>query len=355
VSIPPELLQRAADPDTPAQELADLAAAHAGLRATIALNPATYEGLLDWLRQYGDADVQAALAARAHGGASSAPPPPPPVAAPVTGPPPTAGSPPVAAYAPTSAPAAVGPTARWIEPSRSLPVSGLGYDQRYLVALAALGLAGLLRVVIVPLALPAIDSAIFSAPLDVSASSALYWFVDFLLAALASALVAVAILVLPSVRSRKTIAVLLAAAPIAILLLQSISMIVVNLAGGDLFDLVLGFFSFLTLLFFPAAVAAWLVVRLRPAISFAVLPIAILPIALIVAFNDNPGYYYGFSPTGALLTLLMILVLVGIAWLGRLLAAQQRPTPQPLTQPGAPVAPRFPAPPGQPGGPPLRP
>ena len=352
MSASPEQQQRAGDPATPAQELADLAAAHPELRASIALNPATYAGLLDWLRQYGDAGVIAALEERERAAArvASPPPPPPAVAAPPVSVPPPPG---YAPAAPGYTPPASAPAARFVEPTRALPLTGMGYDQRYLLALIALGVAGLFRVVIVPLALPAIDSAVFSA-IGFPGASVLYWIADFVFAAIPSALVAVAILLLPAVRPRKMLALVLAAAPIAVLLLQSFAMIVVSVSRADVFELVLGFFAFLTLLFFPAAIAAWLLVRQRPAMTFALVAITIVPMILLAVFNDNFGYYYGLSPVGALLTVLMIAVLVGIAWLARLLAAQRPAAPvasAPVATAPVAAAPAFPAPPGRPGGP----
>lgn len=55
----------AADPSTAPQTLADIAAQRPDLRAAVASNPATYEGLLDWLKGLGDPAVDAAIAARA--------------------------------------------------------------------------------------------------------------------------------------------------------------------------------------------------------------------------------------------------------------------------------------------------
>ena len=89
-----DLLARAADPSTPLAELAELAYAHAEVRAAIARNPSTYDDLLTWLAQLGDADVDAALLSRA--GAST------PVEVPgMVGPPPAAPL--------TAAPEATGP------------------------------------------------------------------------------------------------------------------------------------------------------------------------------------------------------------------------------------------------------
>ena len=85
----------AASPLTPAAELARIATYRPDLHAVLATNPSTYPGLVDWLRQSEDPEVQAALAARfAHPGAAPAPPPPP-----------AAASAPVAASAPSSLPA----------------------------------------------------------------------------------------------------------------------------------------------------------------------------------------------------------------------------------------------------------
>ena len=94
----------AASPLTPAAELARIATYRPDLHAVLATNPSTYPGLVDWLRQSEDPEVQAALAARfAHPGAAPAPPPPPAAAS--APPPPATASAPVAASAPSSLPA----------------------------------------------------------------------------------------------------------------------------------------------------------------------------------------------------------------------------------------------------------
>jgi hypothetical protein len=59
-----ELAKAASDPSTPQAMLADLAYDHPELRVAIALNPATYDGLLEWLGELDDPDVQSALAQR---------------------------------------------------------------------------------------------------------------------------------------------------------------------------------------------------------------------------------------------------------------------------------------------------
>ena len=59
-----EQLRAASDPATPAATLAELATAYPQLRLTIARNAAAYDELLQWLHQYGDAEVKAAVAAR---------------------------------------------------------------------------------------------------------------------------------------------------------------------------------------------------------------------------------------------------------------------------------------------------
>ncbi|WP_106535925.1 hypothetical protein [Haloactinopolyspora alba] len=54
----------AADPDTPLQTLADIAAQAPSLRPYVASNPSTYPELVEWLRQLGDPAVDAALQRR---------------------------------------------------------------------------------------------------------------------------------------------------------------------------------------------------------------------------------------------------------------------------------------------------
>lgn len=60
-----DLLAQAGHPDTPLEVLAELAHLHPELRVAIAKNPSTYPGLLEWLGNLGDPDVAAALRLRA--------------------------------------------------------------------------------------------------------------------------------------------------------------------------------------------------------------------------------------------------------------------------------------------------
>ncbi|MEO8527891.1 MAG: PQQ-binding-like beta-propeller repeat protein [Pseudolysinimonas sp.] len=68
----------AADAATDPAHLAEIAQQHPELAATVAANPATYPGLLEWIVQHGDAAAKAA--ARVRMGISATPPPPPPAA-----------------------------------------------------------------------------------------------------------------------------------------------------------------------------------------------------------------------------------------------------------------------------------
>ncbi|WP_024287898.1 hypothetical protein [Cellulomonas sp. KRMCY2] len=56
--------QQAADPTTPAEVLADIAALRPDLRAAVAGNPSAYPGLLEWLGTLGDPTVDVMLASR---------------------------------------------------------------------------------------------------------------------------------------------------------------------------------------------------------------------------------------------------------------------------------------------------
>jgi hypothetical protein len=58
------VVQRASDPSIDQAELAQIAQLHPHARAAVAQNPQAYPGLLDWLRQLGDPEVDAALARR---------------------------------------------------------------------------------------------------------------------------------------------------------------------------------------------------------------------------------------------------------------------------------------------------
>lgn len=59
-----ELRRHASDPTTSLELLAELAYQHPDLRAVVASNPATYPGLLEWLAQIGDPEIDAAIARR---------------------------------------------------------------------------------------------------------------------------------------------------------------------------------------------------------------------------------------------------------------------------------------------------
>ncbi len=61
----PDITSMASDPNTDLETLRTIAFEYPGLRAAVALNPATYQGLLDWLGQLGDASVNQALYQRA--------------------------------------------------------------------------------------------------------------------------------------------------------------------------------------------------------------------------------------------------------------------------------------------------
>lgn len=55
---------QAADPTTPGQVLADIAALRPDLRVAVAGNPSAYPGLIEWLQSLGEPTVDAAIAAR---------------------------------------------------------------------------------------------------------------------------------------------------------------------------------------------------------------------------------------------------------------------------------------------------
>jgi hypothetical protein len=78
----PGAAQRALeDPRLSGDELADIAEKHHSLWPQVAAHPSLYPGLMNWLEQYGDEPVKAAIASRRAGAAGAAPassPPPPP-------------------------------------------------------------------------------------------------------------------------------------------------------------------------------------------------------------------------------------------------------------------------------------
>ncbi|HWS58275.1 MAG TPA: hypothetical protein VN257_07025, partial [Actinotalea sp.] len=121
--------QQAADPSTPGQVLADIAALRPDLRPVVAANPAAYPGLLEWLGSLGEPGVDAALAARS---ALEQPTVVLPTAPPVAEPqwqgqaPPVTGEPPVG-YGATAAPYGA-PTAPYGAPAGPYGAPAPGYQ-----------------------------------------------------------------------------------------------------------------------------------------------------------------------------------------------------------------------------------
>ncbi|MEO8527622.1 MAG: DUF4190 domain-containing protein [Pseudolysinimonas sp.] len=318
MSPSPEQVRQASDPATPGQTLADLAAAHIDLQPVIARNPSTYPGLLDWLRKHGDAAVQVALAARDRG-ETSAPPPPPPTSFPPA---------PPATFPPRDQPlqpAVQGfgaPTSGWTEPSRSVPITWLNHDLRYRIALLGVALAGLLDILVGPLI-----SQVLSQSFDYSNYSS-FLVGSFVVGILPSLAFSAAIFVLPSRHKNKIIALVLAGAPIAIMFLQFVLSVIQGSYGIGSFQLLL----------YPAAIAAWLVVRMRPVAAFGLLPIALLSVAIkyfLIGFGFGYGYGYGIDAVQVILGLLAVGVLVGIAWLARLIAQRKAAALTPAEQAAA--------------------
>jgi hypothetical protein len=326
VTASPEQLRQASDPATPGAVLGELAAAHADLHTAIALNPATYPGLLDWLRQYGAPEVQDALARRA-----SAPPPPPP---PSASPPPPPVGPPAASYPPANYPpasqpgyaypaapgyavapgyAAAYPRAPFVEPSRSAPLTWGDYDGRYRLALVAAGLAGLLYVFSMLLLFSGAYNPLYDMAYATNNNYVLATTVRTLVAMLPILAVGAAIVVIPARDTPRLIAL----SVLAIALLVTI---------GQWADWPYQYeMRFTTFFIFASIVAAWFIVRERPSRSFAVLPVLLIPAAV-----DAFVFYDYYDAAWLLFVLLFIGSVVGTAWLGRAVAA---------STPSAPLAP----------------
>lgn len=60
-----KMREKARDPNTPLPTLQAIASDYPALRPALALNPSTYPDLLDWLRELGDPEIDAALTQRA--------------------------------------------------------------------------------------------------------------------------------------------------------------------------------------------------------------------------------------------------------------------------------------------------
>lgn len=331
VSATPE--QQAADPTTPPQTLADLAATYPQLQPVIALNPATYDGLLDWLRQYGGADVQAALAARAAGAtppppfATTPPPPPPASTADVAVAPAYAATPhTVPAYA---VPTYGVPATRFVEPSRSIPITYLNHDLRYVLALLGVGVAGLLQVVLVPLLLDGLASLVYASA-DWRTAETQFAIVSTLLRVMPWLFLGGSVFLLPARPKNKMLALALVAGPIALILLGAVFTVAGINIGVDAWPTV-AVLNYIGLLFPAAAVGAWLAARMRPGVAFALLPITLLTTS-VNFLTGSPlvgGYSYGLHPASVVFGVLSIGILVGIAWLARLIAARRATAPTP--------------------------
>lgn len=264
-----DLHRQAADPGTDLGTLADIATHHPALRATVAANPSTYEGLLDWLGQLGDPTVDAALAIRA-GGA--------PVAAPAVSP-----------YA-----AAVTPSAdRWTEPTRSLPLAWGTYGVRYGVAL---GLA----------VLPVVNNLIFTVLYATTYFDGMYELGSVLGVFGRVLFWGAAIAVIPSTLKGRLIAG-------GLVLATFLPSLVYPVLGGGMLYL------FVATAGEAAMIGAWLAVRLRPGRAYALLPIVTPGIVI--------GYLRGSGGLDIVLTLLSTVIAIGIIWIARAVAASGRAVP----------------------------
>jgi peptidyl-prolyl cis-trans isomerase B (cyclophilin B) len=213
------------------------------------------------------------------------------------------------------------------------------------MALVGVGLAGLFAVVIVPAALGAISDAIYrdsyNSFFDYQAADVQFGFASFVFGILPSILMVAAVIMLPARPQATFVAAMLAAAPIVLQLLTLVASLT-ELWG---LRIVLDFIGLLV----PAtAVAAWMVARMRPRAAFGLLPIALLPILLSflsgfgfglgfsgLGYGYGYGYGFGFSPIYLLFQLIGIGILVGIAWLARLVAQRRATGPTPAERAAA--------------------
>lgn len=263
---PEELARLAVDPATSEQHLADLAGHWPELRPLVAANPTAYAGLLEWLSGLGDAGVDAALAARGAVVQAAA------VAAPF-------GTRPAASSFAGAAAAPVAGRPRTPSPDRSmnLTLAWGSHRVRHLTGVA-LGVASL---------------ALLYATL---------WFY-IPVPAIAALLVAAAMVaVLPASGGARVAG---SAYIIGAALLLNLSFI-----GAGLLTYIGLYLSA------PAMLAGWLTLRMRPARSFAFLP---LPAVGVLAGGNLYFWVEDYAPF-----VVPIVLVIVCSWLGYLIGRTKR-------------------------------
>lgn len=268
----PALLARAADPATPLDELAALAQHHPHVRATVALNPSAYEGLLEWLGMLGDAEVDRALRQRRGEAEPEAP------------------------AAPALVPEASAPT-RWAEPSRLLPLRWGPYGLRY-----GLTLGLLIAVLVVPW-------GAFVAPEIEGGWSAI---------ALRCLVAIVAVAAAPATVGRRVGAGVLLVVGIVGSFGQLILEITAGLYSWGVLGQVLSVASPLLPVGLFAALGAWFVLRSRSGLSLVLLPAVVvhslivrLTFGYVLGMSTSSGFFGGVTVLEALIHLAF---LASMAW-----------------------------------------
>lgn len=258
----------AADPSTDLSELARLAHEHPELRAAIAANPSTYDGLLEWLGQFRDPEIDAALARRRG------------VAAPFVAAVPLASSTSFSSSVPFSSSAPLAsPDAAWHEPARDVQLRWATYPMRYGAGLGLLGIALFLP--------PA-----FVAQIGILGPA---------LIQLVLSLVGIAMM--PTTIGRR-----LGAGGI---LLPTLALpYLISFAFGGLLPAALPVLL---------ALAIWLVLRQRPGITYLLLIAAALLGIAATYIVFSARYAFGYRELSLIEGLLQAVAVVGLAWLARLI------------------------------------
>lgn len=284
----------AVNPATPLDQLARIASERPDLRATIAANPSTYDALLDWLAAFHDPQVDAVLALRRR---PTAPPPGPPTYA-------TYGTMPYVAFAPA-------PREKFVEPMRGLPLRWSTYTARYGVSLALLAFAGVFPFTLIYF----IGTSI---PFDYDLATVIERIVTAVVAA-------IGIAVAPSTIGRRLVAGVIVAAAL-------------TYEFSDIWRLLLNDFGYsqyspqytawlfgVVVTGMGVPVAAWLVLRGRPPVSFVLVSVVSIVGFGLIELTLLISHTAAYAAVGLIQSFVEIVLIVGAIWLARAIHASRRP------------------------------